>query len=144
MKSFTNLFRTGFVLAIFMGLGTLANAQSTTVTVTNNTSCAMGVEVYGWTSIGVCNVSAIANGLVNPGATVALTFRDVNTNNVVAANVTGAVSDPNNVPGVAGTNWQRAEKAVPGSNCAPTVTGYSPSCTGFNVNFTPTLDITID
>lgn len=142
MKTFTNLFRTGFVLAIFMGLGTLANAQSTTVTVTNNTNCAMAVSVYGWTTLGPCNVIAEAQGIVNPGVTTNLTFLDINTRNTVAAYVTGAVSDPNSVPGVAGTNWQPAQKSV--STCAPTVTGYTPTCTGFNVNFTPTLNVTVD
>lgn len=66
----TKIIRQAFLLIPLLAVGLLANAQSSTVTVTNNTGCDLYVTVYGAVTAGNCSgPGSNASGMVAAGTT---------------------------------------------------------------------------
>lgn len=98
MTFFTQMAKRLFLLVPFIGLGLMANAQSATVTVTNNTSCEVYIEVYGSSTAGACHlVTTKATGVVAANSTSVLAYNGSGTYfNVGATSVySGSVPHPN-------------------------------------------------
>jgi len=92
MKTVHKILTIGFFSALFMGMSFYTQAQSTTITVVNNTGCDMTVNLEAWTGTACNGLKAGAQGFVPANSTVTLTW--TRQGNVVAANFSdgGAVA----------------------------------------------------
>jgi len=71
----TKIIRQAFLLVPLLAVGLLAKAQSTTVTVTNNTNCEVFVTVYGAVTAGNCSgPGSNAQGVVPANSSVVLSY----------------------------------------------------------------------
>lgn len=132
MKTFTNLFRVGFIGCILMGFGVMANAQTTyTLTVTNYTSCDLQFASAGsYTGVG-CSVPAQINATtVAAGATVTVPYIDNGTGLPVTTPVYNiGIAAYATAPGT----WQQANQPL-STTCYAVTSGTSP-CGTYNITF---------
>lgn len=127
MKALKIASRVGFMTLLFLGFGLISNAQSPTVTVFNNTACAIQATVPGSYTAGSCNWQATAQGGVAAFSSATLNFIDDATGLPTSAHVIGGI----------GQNATTYTQAPVNGACATVVTG---NCGGAPINVTfPTV-----
>lgn len=102
MKITQNFTKLGFVAFLLFGLSHVVQAQTSSVTVTNNTSASMYITIVGSTLMPTnpnCIAGAHANGTVAAGATATFNFVDNSTGLPTSAVLFGMSAQATGVPG---------------------------------------------